>query len=244
MHLEPHQRRVYHDRSQFRLIVKSRQVGLTFLAAYEACRRIIPRGGECVLISQREKASVEWIRYIRRMLPKVEWSPDNVLELGHPNGARCTALPNRPESARYIRGDLYIDEAAHLTRADEILDAALPLVTREGYRLTFMSSPNGKTGEFYKLYQGAVDGTGMELSVHEIPVLRDTSIVDLTRDLRDQPRLETISPHITIETLEQMRRRGRLYFEQEYLCSFLASANAYFDIDSIDRAIQEYELIA
>jgi phage FluMu gp28-like protein len=78
------------------------------------------------------------------------------LVLRFPNGSSVTGLPANPRTARGVHGNLVLDEFAHHQDPREIWIAVSPVVTR-GYRIIVLSTPRGKGGKFYELWEHGGD---------------------------------------------------------------------------------------
>jgi len=219
--LYAYQKKILKDPSDFRIVNKSRQIGVTQLAAWEALVYALANNNELIgIISVSERQAKDVIIYISNAyysLPanlRLKLVVESKQELKFENGSRILSLPNNP---RTIRGKkftrIYPDELAHYQQDKEIMDALLPSISRGG-KATFISTPLGKQGEFYRLW---ADADGM--SRHEIPFKECPDIL---------PRINLIKSKMDIER-----------FKQEYECQFLDETTSMFPYGLIKSCIDD-----
>jgi phage FluMu gp28-like protein len=122
------------------------------------------------------------------------------------------SLPSTSASLRgFTSTCVCIDEAAYVWHLDEILQAIGPTLTRDpDAELVFASTPAGKNGPFYELYQKAL--------YDEEFYVQQTTIYDaieqgLTIDVNS---LKTLCPDPDV-------------FKQEYLCEFMSEYGSMID---------------
>lgn len=133
------------------------------------------------------------------------------------NGCRVMSLPSTSASLRgFTSTCVCIDEAAYVWHLDEILQAIGPTLTRDpDAELVFASTPAGKNGPFYELYQKAL--------YDEEFYVQQTTIYDaieqgLTIDVNS---LKTLCPDPDV-------------FKQEYLCEFMSEYGSMIDTQLLD----------
>ncbi|MEM4189875.1 MAG: terminase large subunit, partial [Candidatus Caldarchaeum sp.] len=138
--LYPWQEKWLDDTSRFRILLKSRAVGGSFLIALESLlNALLTPGSTILLFSYSLRQSVELFRKIRNHVARwknarvkhddVVYVFPEALEtkttLEFPNESRIIALPNNPEAVRGYRADVvYVDEAA-MFKDDFALKAAV-----------------------------------------------------------------------------------------------------------------------
>jgi len=71
-------------------------------------------------------------------------------EVELPCGARITALPANPDTARGFSANVLLDEFAFHADSRDIWKALYPCITR-GYKIRVISTPNGKSNKFHEL---------------------------------------------------------------------------------------------
>lgn len=75
------------------------------------------------------------------------------------NGARVLSLPSgNPAALRgYSAQAILIDECAYIERPEDVFASIIPTLTRDpDAQLIVASTPAGKAGRFYKLYEEAL----------------------------------------------------------------------------------------
>jgi Terminase large subunit, T4likevirus-type, N-terminal len=192
----------------------SRQVGKTEAVALRATYRAIylNRREVCLAPSlfQSSKIRRRALNYIKsdgvRIITK------SAFELQLENGGAILTLPgDRPDVS--VRGettdDLIVDEASRVK--DSLIAAATPTTaTRLDATITYLSTPAGKRGEFYRAW------TDKSSDWEKITITADQC------------------PRITHKFLEKERKRlGPVLFSQEYECQFIADSNALLDFETI-----------
>ena len=204
-----------------RIIVKSRQIGISTILAIEAALDAfsIPNYNIVFLSKSDEdaKALLDQTRnilvelqqlnnYLSGSLPSTDGrqsifgDKDNKSEIKLINGSRLVSRSSSPKSARSLRADhLIFDEFAHHPEPEEAWVAAIP-TTGKGRksRITVCSTPNGKKNYFYNLWKMTGHFEKFSLPYEVCPWLDIERIKSLMGDEFNIP--------------------GK--FEQEYECSF------------------------
>lgn len=176
----PYQLAFLADTSQFRIIVKSRQVGMSQTVALEALHTAVFQPGATILfISRKEDLAINLLKYVRDLLQSVppeqmggKLVMDNQLEIQFSNGSRIKSESASEGAARGFAGtSLYLDEAAWMQYAETIYQSALPAASLGG-RMTLLSTPYGRSGMggfFYRMWSSTQGNT---YSKHRIPWYR------------------------------------------------------------------------
>lgn len=211
--LDPWQKRVMVSEDPALLLLTSRQVGkshvVSLRAAYRAkyLRRRVgvlsPTLRQSSIVYRRAKA---WIRADGH----TRLARQTLTELEVEGGGAVVAFPgDRPDLS--VRGDtlddLIVDEASRVK--DELIAAATPTTaTKAGANITYLSSPAGPRGAFYRAWSEEDFWTKIRVTAQ-----------DCSR----------ISPAF----LERQKIvLGKLY-PQEYECEFLAAPGGYFDPEAL-----------
>lgn len=220
--LYSYQRKILLDQSDFRIINKSRQIGITQLISWEALVYALVNDNELIgIISVSERMAKDVITYIKNAyhsLPEnLKWklTKDRSEELKFENGSRILSLPNNPRTARgknFTR--VYFDELAHYQHDRDMIDAVMPTVSRGG-KVTFISTPLGKQGEFFRIWDEADES----VSKYIIPY---TECEDIKRRIK-----------IIKAKMDEAR------FRQEYMCEFLDEAISMFPFQLIKSCIDD-----
>ena len=140
---------------------------------------------------------------------------ETALTLTLENGSRIVSLPGQE---RVVRGYsavrlLVIDEAARVP--DDLYASVRPMLAVSAGRLVALSTPFGTRGWWYEAW---CNGEAWER--YEVPA--------------------TEVPRISPAFLEEERRTlGEWWFEQEYMCRFLAAETQAFRREDIERTFEE-----
>ncbi len=149
------------------IILKARQLGITWLCCAYALWLCIFKPGQVVLLFSKgaieayELARRIRVMYFRLPLWMRERNPlvkDNLSELTWANGSRVQSLAATRSAGRSFTASLVLmDEAAFMQWADELYTALKPTIDGGG-QLFVVSTANGEGGLFHKLWADAVKG--------------------------------------------------------------------------------------
>ncbi len=231
--LLPYQRKWLADASRFKIALKCRQSGYSFVQSLECVLDCMQRVTTWVVLSRGERQSAEFARHatihskalghaVAAVEVKFEWRGLKLAELriDFPNGSRIIALPANADTARGYAGNVVLDEFAFHAEAREIWRALYPIISR-GYQLRIISTPNGRRGKFYELWT-----RGKRWSKHEIDIYEA-----VRQGLPQNP--EELKAALDDDD-------GWL---QEYCCVFLDEASAWIPLDWIDACEDDTSLV-
>lgn len=166
--LWPAQRNVlqFMDTERLLLLLKARQLGISWLACVSALYRCLTRKGQTILLfSQGQLEADELIRRIRflylnhaeaAVLPAL--TTDNIGELEWSNRSRIISLPATKRAGRSFTASLVIlDEFAFMQFGPQLLEAAKPTIN-DGGALWIISSADGQGTPYHQLWQQAEAG--------------------------------------------------------------------------------------
>ena len=161
--LEAYQLRFLQNRSSYRAVEKSRQVGYSFVFAVEALARSHLRETQTsVFVSYNLADAKEKIGYCQQLheeLP-LEYQKkrivDSKLEIAfrsnRAHGRVSRIISNPSKAPRGKKGDIYLDELAHCANDREIYKGSTALIIRaRGGQLTVCSTPLGRRGIFWEI---------------------------------------------------------------------------------------------
>ena len=141
----------------------TRQWGKSTVPAAKAVHRAWTRPGSLVLVaSPSERQSGEFVRkaagFLGRLGVKRKGDGDNATSLALPNGWRIVGLPGTEGTVRGFSAVsmLLIDEAARVE--DATYKSLRPMLAVGDGDLWVMSTPWGKRGFFYELWEHGGDG--------------------------------------------------------------------------------------
>jgi hypothetical protein len=153
--------------SRLLIILKARQLGVTWLCCAYALWLCLFKPGQVVLLfSKGAVEAYELARRIREMYSRLPESlrlarpllKDNLSELTWANGSRIQSLAATRSAGRSFTASLVLmDEAAFMQWATELYTALKPTVDGGG-QLFIVSTANGEHGFFHKLWTEAEEG--------------------------------------------------------------------------------------
>jgi phage FluMu gp28-like protein len=160
--LEGYQIAFLENSSRFRWITKSRQVGYSFIFALEALARCHLREAyTAVFVSFNQADAIEKILLARQVYEELPSAyqkrlvTDAKTELAfESNGAgrRVSRIISVPAKApRGKKGDVLLDELAHLANDREVYTGSTALILRSQGQLTGCSTPLGRRGIFWEI---------------------------------------------------------------------------------------------
>jgi phage FluMu gp28-like protein len=167
--LYPYQRRWLEDPARFKLGKFARQTGKTFTTTLECvddCFEQVVKQARTrwVILSRGERQAREAMEEGVKLHSKAYGLSFNAYETDYaigavtykaqevefPHGAKITALPANPDTARGFSANVFLDEFAFHKDSNAIWKALFPVISA-GHKLRVTSTPNGKSGKFYEL---------------------------------------------------------------------------------------------
>ncbi len=245
--LEPYQLAFLNNRSRFRWVTKSRQVGYSFVAALEALARCHLRDGyTSVFVSFNQDDAKEKVLVARQVFDEMPAAyqkrliVDSKTELVfESNGSgrrvsRIISVPSKPPRGK--KGDVLLDEIAHYANDREVYSGSTALILRSHGQLTGCSTPLGRRGIFWEIANEELRKYPHH-SRQEVPwwLCRFFS--------RDVKAAAVEAPHLSTE--EQVARFGRQGiieqfeslpledFEQEFCCRFVDESYSFYSFELI-----------
>jgi phage FluMu gp28-like protein len=124
------------------------------------------------------------------------------------NGSRVIALPGQEDTLRgYSAPDLIIEDESSRVK-DDLYTAVRPMLATNQGRLILLSTPNGKTGHFHKIWtEGGPEWLKILVTADDIP--------RISKEFLDNERLNMTESE----------------FLQEYYCEFQDAEGAVFSSD-------------
>ncbi len=170
--LYPYQQRWFLDRARFKIGKWARQTGKTFTTTLELVDDVHEgwtegRRSPWVILSRGERQAKEAMeegvkRHARAYgvgLQELEYDFEaesgakyRALEVEFENGAKITALPANPDTARGFSRNVFADEFAFHQNSRAIWRALFPVISA-GWKFRAASTPNGKSNKFYELME-------------------------------------------------------------------------------------------
>jgi Terminase large subunit, T4likevirus-type, N-terminal len=208
------QARVLESRARRVILNCSRQWGKTTVAATKLVHTAITRPGSVsIIVSENLSQTAEVFQKLDRFIADLNMPiKGNKLARTLPhNGARILGLAAREPAVRGYTADfVFLDEAARIH--DDVIDALLPVVAVRDGDWWMASTPLGRRGRFYEMWEYADGEDILKISV---------------------PAAE--NPRISPEFIERARlERGDAYVRQEFGCEFVESGAFLLDRAQVD----------
>lgn len=217
------------QQNRFTIINKSRQLGISTLAAGFALHKMLFNKDKTILcIATKQdtaKGMVEKVQFMYQNLPSWLRGPhkalsNNKLSLKLPNNSEIIATSAASDAGRSFAVSLLIvDEAAFIDGIDKIYTSIKPTIATGG-GIIALSSPNGIGNWFHRMYT--------EAQIKK----NDFKAIELKWDLhpdRDERWYETEKSNMSTRE-----------FAQEYDCDFLGSGNSVVDNDILSFYEQSF----
>lgn len=213
----PFQLRFLGDRARRVAWESSRQIGKSFTIAWKALLRAAAQSKRHQnLFAASERQSMEVLDKVASHIALIHRLKKVKIISGTPskheitliNGSKIRCFPANPRTVRGVSGDVYVDEAAHISNDKAFWTAAVPVITR-GFDVTLTSTPLGDEGIFYDATH-PIEGAEFPFSVHK------TTIYD------------AISEGLDVNVREIEGSMDADSFAQEYLCAYLSVNSTMF----------------
>lgn len=210
----------------FNIILKSRQMGLSWLvAAYALWLCLFFEDKRILMISIKDvtaKALLKKVKVLYRGLPEFlqfELTENNTSKMGFCTGGEIESVPSSEEAGRSDTLSLLImDEAAFIRHIQRIWQAAYPTLSTGGSAVV-LSTPNGYGNFYADLWQKSIEGRSL---------FNPIRLHWWYRPDYDQRWFKM-----------QKANMDSMQLAQEVLGDFIASGNLVFDAEAL-RALQEY----
>ena len=206
----------------FNIILKSRQLGLsTVAAAYAAHMALFARDKNILVIATKLSTAKNFIKKVVKILDNLPpWMrmcnyDKNQQEVRFDNGSQIKAVPTTDDAGRSeALSLLIIDEAAIIRNFEEIWSALFPTLS-EGGGAIVLSTPNGVGGQYHDLWLGAeTNGLGPD-------AVGENGFHPMCLPWQ-------VHPEHGEEYFEKMSRKlGPRKTAQELLCDFLSSGETF-----------------
>lgn len=208
---------------RFNIILKSRQLGIsTVAAAYAVWLAAFYKDKNILIIATRLAVAQNFIKKVKvalRSMPKwlliPEMNIDNRQAVELSNGSSIKAIPTSEDAGRSEALSLLIvDEAAFVRNFDTLWTSLYPTISTGG-RAIILSTPNGMGGQYYDLW---VKAETKENEFNPIKLPWDV------HPEHDQTWFDNECKNFTQKQIAQ-----------ELLCDFSTSGDTYFSSDDIEK---------
>lgn len=215
---DPWQRNLLRSDAKRLILLCSRQAGKSTVTAIMALHAALYQAPALVLLlSPSQRQSTELFRKVTDAYlvlgQPVDAEASTVLRLELANGSRIVALPGSEATVRGFSGVslLVVDEAARVD--DALYYSVRPMLAVSGGRLVALSTPFGKRGWFYEVWQNGDGWQRVRVTAEQCP---------------------RITPEFLAEERAAM---GDWWYRQEYGCEFVETADQLFSYDLVRSAL-------
>lgn len=259
---DDYQREFLEDTSRFQIYLKGRQLGFSYVSAARALARSQNLDDyTCIIASYKLDDSKEKIRYAKQLYDSL---PDNYkkrklvdnttsLEFVSRSGRESTGTRIIAQGKGPIRGkgsnnvlDIILDEFAFFGSFDNTTyTSAVPVLTRVKHgSLTLISTPLGKQGKFYDIWDGAKKYRGYK---RRVVYWWDFSLLskDVPRARREAGHMHTLQrvEEFGTEQLHELFNAMDLEsFQQEFECAFIDDSSSYFPLEMVYACVMDDEM--
>lgn len=208
---------------RFNIVLKSRQLGLsTLAAAYAVWQACFYKEKNILIIATKLAVAQNFIRkvktYIKSMphwllIPQI--TANNKQQVEFSNGSQIKAVPTSEDAGRSEALSLLIvDEAAFVRNFDELWMGLYPTLSTGG-RAILLSTPNGVGGQYHELY---VKAERKENEFNPIKLMWD------------------VHPERGDDWFEQeTKNMSKKQVAQELLCDFASSGDTFLTADTLEK---------
>lgn len=140
--------------SWMRFYLKSRQIGFTYLFAWEAFRDAVETGDNQIFISASKRQAEIFKQYIKAYASDFGVTLKGKDEIELSNGATLYFLSTNSRTAQGFHGHLYIDEVFWIPKFEQLDNLAGGMTIHDKWRTTYFSTPSTKAHEAYSKWAG------------------------------------------------------------------------------------------
>lgn len=243
---------LYFDQPSWFICNKCRQSGgSAMLAAKAVARGILAEGNfNCVMTSYKKEEAINKIDYVRsylealppRFRKEIVRDPLQLIEFKNANGTRTKILSHAQKPIRGIPAHMIgLDELAFYQWATAVYASALPAVAMVNGTIDVISTPFGKSGEFFEIF---TDKDKFP-EYYRMPImwwmvrryLKDENLDTFTKALKVAPSMSTEE---RVEIFGSKSLKRQFYnaadletFQQEFEGYFVDAQAAFFTKDLI-----------
>lgn len=213
--------------NRFNIILKSRQLGLsTVTAAFSVWFSLFNRDKNVLVIATKLDVAMNFIKKVMVVLNNLPPWFSSVFKIAGEtkksvtlnNGSSITAVPTSEDAGRSEALSLLIvDEAAIIRDFEEVWGAIYPTISTGG-RAILLSTPKGASGQFYELWQQAVN--------------QENDFNPITLPWNVHPE------HDEAWFKKETRGFSPRKVAQEFLCDFNASGETFLQVEDLDELRQ------
>jgi len=220
-----YQKEFINDSSQFRLVLKARQIGFSYVSSLDALLGAVAGRNQLFLSASEEQAFI-LMRYLEDWAKKltITFKQDSQTEKILENGAYIKVLAHNFRTAQGFTGDIWMDEFAWYPNPKRIWHAFVPSIGAVAGRLTILSTPFEEQSLFYELCQN--ETKYYMFSRHKVDIYRATND-GLSFDI------ETMRALFDADT-----------WASAYECQFIDDESALLSVALIKECVEDYRPVA
>ncbi|EPB4198679.1 terminase family protein [Yersinia enterocolitica] len=235
-----------------RIWLKSRQIGATWYAAFEALEDAILTGNNQAFLSASRPQSLIFRRYIIKFafeLFGIELTGDPIVLS---NGAEFHFLSTNSNTAQGFCANVYIDEIFHQRGFTELKRVAGAIATHTHLRRTYISTPSAKTHQAYPFWTGDEWRKGKKARENvEFPTFAQmeagimcpdshwryiTTVETAVADMEEKAKVYGAAA-ILINLEEIREENSASAFNQLYMCQFVDTGDCVFRFDQLEQCL-------
>ena len=211
------------NNNRFNIILKSRQLGLsTLAAAYAVWQAIFYKEKNILIIATKLAVAQNFIRKVKTYIKSMpnwllvpEIVANNKQQVEFSNGSQIKAVPTSEDAGRSEALSLLIvDEAAFVRNFDELWMGLYPTLSTGG-RAILLSTPNGVGGQYHEIYTKA---ERKENKFNPVKLMWD------------------VHPERGSEWFEkETKNMSQKQVAQELLCDFASSGDTFLSGDVLEK---------
>ena len=218
-----YQKAFLNDNSQFRIVLKSRQIGFSYVSSLDALLGAVAGRNQLFLSASEEQARI-LMNYLQIWAEKlqVSFKKDSDFEKSLDNGAVIRVMAHNFRTVQGFTGDIWMDEFAWYPNQKRIWHAFVPSIGAVKGRLTILSTPFEEHSLFHELFSNELKY--YMFSRHKVNIYK--AIDDgLEFDL------ETMRALFDADT-----------WASAYECEFVDDENALLSVELIKSCVKDYRV--
>lgn len=238
-----------------RIWLKSRQIGATWYAAFEALEDAILTGNNQAFLSASRPQSLIFRRYIVRFAFEmfgIELKGDPIVLS---NGAELHFLSTNSNTAQGFCANVYIDEIFWQRGFTELKKVAGAIATHTHLRRTYISTPSAKTHQAYPFWTGDEWKKGKAARENiAFPTFEQmqrgilcpdnhwryiTTVETAVADMQAVAAATGDPTRVLIDLDEILEENSLNAFNQLYMCQFVDTGDCVFRFDQLEKCLAD-----
>lgn len=220
-------------------LLKSRQIGATFIFALWALIDLLKTGKNKIFLSASKAQAYQFIEYVKWFaldVIEVDLTGDPIVING-PNGqATMYYLGTNVLTAQGRHGDVIIDEFFWIRNFDRFKSAAGGMASQKMYKLIYMSTPSSILHPAYAFWAGTDGKRKNPIEINVTPAALKKPVKCADRRIR---QIVTIDDAISkgydrFDREELLFEWGDEEFANKFLCEFIDDSGSYFPMAEVE----------